>query len=199
MIELKQHLENLEINEEEKEYVSMKEVISRWRKKARMVHPDKVSEENKEEANRNMTNLNKSLEDVLKYVQERENKKSEEDISEDNMDVSEETNEEHIFAKEFFNRFNFPKENSNSFTIHISNSDAESWRDCFVKLYGEPTITNHKVSNKVMDRWWKFVYEEISITLHLYMNNGTANKILVQGGNKFVLVNYVFSQLPENV
>jgi len=189
---------NLDIAEEEKNNISTKEVISKWRKRARVVHPDKVSEEEKQEANTRMIELNKSLENVLKYVQERDNnRKKNEENEECSEETEEEQSDEQVFTKEYFKKFNFPQENTNSFTIHISNVDAEPWRNAFYNSYGEPTLTTHKVSNKVMDRWWKFDYEGITITLHLYINEGTANKILVQGGNKFVLINYVFSQLPK--
>ena len=197
MAELKQHFEDLEITEEEQQYVSMKEVISKWRKKARLVHPDKVGEEHKEEANIKMSALNKSLEEVLKFVHERENKETEEEVLNENLDKHEEFKDEYSFAKEHFKRFNFPTENSNSFTININNSDAEFWRESFEELYGEPTITTHKVSEKVMDRWWKFIFEGQKVTVHLYMNEGTDSKILVQGSGKITLINYVFSELPK--
>ena len=189
---------NLGITEEEKTNISSKEVISKWRKRARVVHPDKVSDDEKHDANIKMIERNKSLENVLKYVHERDSKRSSMEENEGcKENTEEEQSDEQVFTKEYFKKFNFPQENTNSFTIHISNIDAEPWKNAFYNSYGEPTITKHKETNKVMDRWWKFSYEGINITLHFYINEGTANKILVQGGNKFVLINYVFSQLPK--
>ena len=171
--------------------------ISKWRKKERFIHPDQVNEDEKHEANDKMIQLNKSLENVLKNVYERESRNSTRGDKEETENAGEEQSDEQIFTREYFEKFNFPQENTNSFTIHINNDDAEPWKNAFYQSYGEPTITRHKETNTIMDRWWKFLYEGINITLHLYINEGTANKILVQGGSKFVLINYVFSQLPK--
>ena len=130
---LKQDLLNLNIQEEEFEEISMKEAISKWRRKARVVHPDKVSDDQKEEANTAMTELNKSLENILANIHKRDEKhynEEEEEIAEKG-----ETNEEQVLARDYFENFNFPQENTNSFTIHINNKEAEPWRDSFTKLY----------------------------------------------------------------
>ena len=58
--EMEENLKLLGIKEEEIKEIQKKEVISRWRKKARTIHPDKVTTDKKEQATREMVKLNKS-------------------------------------------------------------------------------------------------------------------------------------------
>ena len=52
-------------------------------------------------------------------------------------------NDEAIFAKENFHRFNFPMENKGSFTVNVKDNLAEVWQECLHAVYGEPRIVRN--------------------------------------------------------
>ena len=146
--------------------VTIKEVIHAYRRKALKIHPDKVEEKYKENANKEMQALNRSYERILRYLTEKA--KEERDISETGF--NEEESEEKTFTEECFKNFNFPTENDGSFTVNIQHAQADAWQDILEKIYGEPTV--HKSSKGVIgDTFWQFKYSveetETIITLHI--------------------------------
>ena len=69
--------------------LTVKDVISAYRKKALKVHPDKVQEADKEKANEEFKILNNSYERLLKYFVQKVKEDRENELSE-GVEVSEE-------------------------------------------------------------------------------------------------------------
>ena len=172
----------------------LRDVISKYRKKAREVHPDmfaNASEEEKRIKTEQCQALNSAYERVLKCIME-----SQHDIS-GNVDDDEEK-----FMKENFGQFNFPKENNGSFTVIIQHRDADIWEKCLIEQYGEPQVSRNN-KGTVCDTLWKFSYEDdgknADLTLHIYKKPKTkkGSKILVQSGFQPLTCLYVFTELPK--
>ena len=50
------------------------------------------------------------------------------------------------FAKENFDFFNFPKKNTDSFTVAVENHLADMWQECFERLFGKPIVNKNKAT-----------------------------------------------------
>ena len=99
--------------------MTMRDVISAYRKEALKVHPDKVSKdkESEEIAKSAMQTLNKAYENMLRYMNQQTESKDK--LNESNeADIIRDDDE--TFMKDNFDNFNFPCENDGSFTV-ISN------------------------------------------------------------------------------
>ena len=171
----------------------LKDAINSYRKKVRLAHPDKfpnASEEDKKLKTAEIQELNNAYERVLQY------------ILENSKNIKDAVNDEEIFMKENFGKFNFPKENNGSFTIIIQHCDADIWQQCLGNEYGEPTIRKNN-EGTICDVLWKFAYEDSgqksTLTLHIYNKPVTKkeSKILVQGRVQSLTCLYVFSVLPK--
>ena len=189
---IKEDCEVVGISFEDIDSLTVRDVISAYRKKALKVHPDKVQETDKENANEEFKILNNSYERLLKFFVEKVKKDRE----------NEEVSEEEKFMEENFKSFNFPSENDGSFTVEIQHAQADAWQESLIKTYGEPTV--HKNSKgTVGDVYWQFkfsVEEKVTnITLHIYNKplNKKPSKLLIQSGCKSLVCIYVFSELPR--
>ena len=106
--------------------------------------------------------------------------------------------DEEEFVKDFFKKFNFPKENVQSFTILIQNEMADFWEDVLSENYNDPTI--NQASKGIQ---WKTLYNandtatKISITLWKTPKNDNQSKILIQGGKQSMNTIFVFDELPK--
>ena len=174
----------------------IKDVISIYRNKTRKVHPDKFNQATEEEKRRKteeFQKLNNGYETILKYIVENGNTNTSSEQNED---------DEEAFMKNNFNNFNFPKENTGSFTVIIQHSDADTWHKCLVDIYGNPVITRND-RGTVLDTFWKFPFEDegrkIELTLHIYNKPKTKkeSKLLIQGGFQPLTCLYVFTELPK--
>ena len=108
-------------------------------------------------------------------------------------------NDEAVFAKENFDKFNFPFKNQGSFTDRV-----EVWQDCLENAYGEPTIVTNPNGTEC-DRMWKMMYgqngQTSKITIHFYNHNKPKDrkqsKLLIQGAVQFLICEYDFCSLPQ--
>ena len=144
----------LGIEPEDIETYQIRDVILKYRKKAREVHPDmfaNASEDEKRVKTEQFQELNNAYERTLKHILEIQAGKP--DGENDDDDDGER------FTKDNFGQFNFPKENSGSFTVIIQHRDADIWQKCLVEEYGLPQISKND-KGTVCDTLWKFTYEE---------------------------------------
>ena len=181
------HLKVLGIEELNPEKLTFKIAKNVYRKNALNVHPDKIGSESTE-AFQQLVNAYK---EVLKYIFE--NPKYE---------VTENNDEEEIFAHENFENFNFPQENDGSYTVLIQNSQADAWQEALENIYGEPEVKRTPKGTEC-DRYWKIKFSvenfQIEITVHLYNKpkSKKKSKILVQGGLQSAIGIFVFEELPK--
>ena len=153
----------LELDPDQFAEYQLRDVISKYRKKARQVHPDKfvdATEEQKKIKTAEFQALNNAYERILKYILETQKNQPDE-----------ETDDEERFMKANFGKFNFPKENNGSFTVVIQHCDADIWQKCLVEKYGEPQVIINN-QGTVCDTLWRFSYEDdrrtTDLTLHIY-------------------------------
>ena len=113
---MKQELVNdcktLELDIELISTYQIRDIISKYRSKARQCHPDKfanATEDEKKTKTADFQKLNNAYERILKYILEN---------NPDNPDG--ETDDDEKFLKANFDQFNFPKENTGSFTVYHS-------------------------------------------------------------------------------
>ena len=62
-------------------------------------------------------------------------------------------NDEDVFVRENFNKFNFPYENHGSFTVNVEDYLAGLWQECLEQVYGEPCIRINARGTEC-DRLW---------------------------------------------
>ena len=149
-----------------------------YHKKAKLTHPDKVGPK----CTTQFQELGNAYQRILKYIIENLQSKM--------KDTTPVVNDEDIFVRDNFGKFNFPFENQGSFTVNVEDSLAEVWQDCLENGYGSPRIIKNSDGTEV-DRIWKIRYglgeESIEITLHFYNHNKTkdkkTSKILIQGSS----------------
>ena len=138
MDQFKDDLKILEIDEAKSEIVTIREVIKAYRKKAFRVHSDTSGYESTSD----FQVLSNAYERAIKYLVEKHKAKKGDDTG-----VAESSdNDEERFTRENFDRFNFPKRNSDCFTVMIENNMADTWQECFEQLYGKPNVNKIKSS-----------------------------------------------------
>ena len=193
--DVKDALSVLGIESDKLEQITAKDARIAYHRRALEVHPDKADPdkpEQKAEFNAAFQALGNAYERILKYIVEK--------LQSQKTDIIESTNDETIFTKEKFGKFNFPFENNGSFTVHVEDKLAEAWQESFENVYGSPRV--HLNENGVeCDRMWKIIYQNIELTLHFYNHNKPKakkqSKILVQGGVQSIICEYVFFELPK--
>ena len=130
---LKEDLVILGLEERLLEDARIGEVIKAYRRKARIVHPDKAGKE----STAAFQKLNNAYERLLAYLVNKCNS------NEDESD--EEEDEDEIFAKANFHNFNFPNEKEKSFVVQVENDLADAWSECFERKYGIPVINKQQM------------------------------------------------------
>ena len=118
---------------------------------------------------------------------------------------SDDLSDDERFTKENFSKFNFPTQNSQSFTVIIQKELANHWEEAWSETQGKPKVFTNEVGT-VIDTFWQFKYEvngvnTIDMTVHIYKNNLNPNskkvsKLLVQGSNMFILYTDMQIWLP---
>ena len=186
--ELSELLSVLEIKDDIKN-VTIRNINVAFRRLARQVHPDKASEEQKEEKTEAFKKLRAAYEKLKKFLLE----KPAEDLI-----VIEDENDEDVFFKDNFEKFNFPYENQGSFTVTIEDYLADTWQEFIANILGEPKVVINPWGTEC-DRSWKVHYADIDITIHLYNKpkNKKGSKLMLQGRRQSVLCSYVFEELPK--
>ena len=175
------------------EELSIRDVITAYRKLVKNVHPDTSGYASKEDFQK----LGEAYESILKIAVNRA-KASENSVikrKEEEKDEEEETEEK--FVKENFHNFNFPTEKEGSFVIKVENDLADMWDECFINIYGEPKVNRTKTGTET-SRLWRIVYQGCELTIHFYKKPKTTkiSKFLVQGGNHMKKYCFVFTELP---
>ena len=129
--------------------VTVRDVNVAFRKRAKVVHPDRAGAETTA-AFQKLKAAHEKLKDYL-------NKQG--------MDKYEiiENDDEELFFKHNFEHFNFPFENNGCFTVAIEDSMADTWQE----FIGEPRVVKNDWGTEC-DRSWKVKYAGIEITLHIY-------------------------------
>ena len=150
-------------------------------KKAKIIHPDKAGPEFTAE----FQDFKNAYERALRYLVD---KKKAEDAKATDADLDMREDDEK-FTQDNFDLFNFPKKNTDSFTIQVENQLADLWQECFEKLFGAPIVNKNKSSGTESGRVWKINYkhdEDITeLTIHYYNKpvKSKKSKFLVQGGS----------------
>ena len=122
--ELKKDLSTLRIDYDKLEILTVQEVRAAYHKVALDIHPDKADPKNKEQVAKftaDFQELGNCYQRVLKHIIENSHPQGEDPI--------EAMDDEALFAKEHFDKFNFPFENSGSFTVSVEDNLAEAWQD----------------------------------------------------------------------
>ena len=197
MNQFQEDLKTLEVDDNiNEDNVTTRDVHKAFRKKAKVLHPDKAGAESTAQ----FQDFKNPYERALQYLVSR--KKSEDSQADDESKTSDLSTEEK-FTHDNFELFNFPKKNSDSFTINVENQLANLWQDCFDKLYGKPNVNKSKTSGTESGRLWKinFKYEEQSceLTIHFYNKpvKSKQSKFLVQGGSMAEKYIFVFDEMPK--
>ena len=168
--------------------VTTRDINVAFRKQAPKVHPDKASEEEKEEKTEAFKKLRAAYDQLKKYLLE---KPADELVIVENSD-------EDVFFADNFDQFNFPFENKGSFTVSIEDYLADTWQEFITKLLGEPKVVINPWGTEC-DRIWKINYTGIDITMHMYNKpkNKNGSKLMLQGSHQSILCSYVFEELPN--
>jgi hypothetical protein len=195
MDQFKDDLKILEIDEAKSEIITIREVIKAYRKKAFRVHPDT----SRYESTSDSQVLSNAYERTLKYLVEKHKAKK----GEDGGVAESSENYEERFTRENFDRFNFPKRNSDSFTVMIENNMADTWQEYFEQLYGKPIVNKNKSCGTEAGRVWKVDVEQeenkAELTIHFYNKpvKSMKSKFLIQGGNHAFKCLFVFNEMPK--
>ena len=178
--EVKQLLSLLKIDKD-LDNITVKDINVAYRKLAKTIHPDKAGDE-KTEAFQDLLQASVKLRDYFK----------------DKVQSADETDEEELFFKDNFERFNYPFENKGSFTVGIEDHLADTWQSCIEELLGPPKVTKNSWGTEC-DRYWKVPYSDSEITLHIYNNpkNKKGSKLMLQGRPQTITCSYVFEELPK--
>ena len=152
--------------------VTIRDLNVAFRKLALVLHPDKADEDEKEEKTAAFKTLRAAYEKLKTYLEE------EPDYPDCNETA--EVNDEEVFFKDNFDKFNFPYQNMGSFTVTIEDHLADTWQECIATLLGEPKVVINPWGTEC-DRLWKVNHEGIVITLHIY------NKPKNKKGSKLIL------------
>ena len=133
--ELMKDLSTLRLDAHNLNSLTVKHARVAYHKAALLVHPDKADPENLEqvaEFTAAFKELGNSYQRVLKHIIDK--LQSQSDVSVKPM------NDEAVFAKEHFDKFNFPFENQGSFTVRVEDNLAEVWQDVLQMF-----MVNHKL------------------------------------------------------
>ena len=190
-------LKILKIEDRNIEELSIRDIISSYRKLVRKLHPDTSGYDSKQD----FQDLGNAYERMLKIVVEKVQKNEEEDKNKESEGSEKKNcNEdcEEKFVKENFHNFNFPTEKEGSFVVKVENELAESWDECFQNIYGEAKVNKNAKTGVEVSRLWKIPYDGCELTIHLYKKPKTTkiSKFLVQGGNQAAKYLFVFTELP---
>ena len=198
MDQFKDDLEVLEIDRARSDDVTIREVKKAYRKKAFRVHPDTSGYE----STADFQVLSNAFERALNYLVAKHNTDKPHD--DDGANDPENTDDdEDKFVRDNFDRFNFPRKNSDSFTVIVENDLADAWQDCFALLFGKPIVNKNQNSGTEAGRVWKVdcVHEENKavLTIHFYNKpvKSKKSKFLVQGGNHAFKCLFVFDEMPK--
>ena len=163
--------------------VTTGEVNAAFRRLALALHPDKAGDEKTAAFQK----LRSAYERVKEYLEKKP------DGPKDVVDSDEE-----VFFKDNFDMFNFPYENQGSFTVKIEDYLANTWQASLSSLLGEATVNINSYGTEC-DRFWKVIFEEIEVTVHIYNNpkNKKGSKLMIQGSRQSILCAYVFNELPK--
>ena len=197
--ELKKDMATLRIDIETLVSLTIKQAKNQYHKIALVTHLDKADPDNPkqvEEFTAAFKELGNSYERVFKYIVEKLQSKSEDVIEPQHM------NDEDVFVRENFNKFNFPYENHGSFTVNVEDYLAGLWQECLEQVYGEPCIRINAKGTEC-DRLWKTRFgQEVhcaEITVHFYNHNKPKDKkqskLLIQGGIQSSICEFVFSDI----
>ena len=105
--------------------------------------------------------------------------------------------------KFFFDFFNFPKKNTDNFTVAVENHLADMWQECFERLFGKLIVNKNKATGTESGRVWKIQYSQgdnkSELTIHFYNKplKTKKSKFLVQGGNHATKYLFVFNEMPK--
>ena len=172
--ELIRDLTTLGMNTKNPEALTVQQVRIAYHKTALAVHPDKADHENPEQVKEftaAFQELGNCYQRVLKHIIEK--------LKSQNVNISQPMNDEAVFAKENFDKFNFPNENCGSFTVNVEDELAEAWQDCLQDVYGEPRIVTNPNGTEC-DRMWKVMFgqngQNIELTIHFYNHNKPKDK-----------------------
>ena len=139
-----------------------KEVISRYRKLAKLNHPDKhvgASEAEKEALNAAFQEMHSIYDRIIDYI----DNVRDDDLSEDN------------FSIDFFRKNNFPKQKKSSTIVVLENEFASEWEDIMSESFGEGKPLANGVSGKI------FKKDGFTITLYLMPKSDGKTKVHIQG------------------
>ena len=200
MEEIKKDLHTFGIDVSKLESLTVQEVRAAYHKLAKEIHPDRVDPADAErvaECTAAFQEVGNSYQRILKFIIDKLQKQN--DDSDDSS-----TNDEEVFAKENFGKFNFPYQNRGSFTVKVEDNLAEAWQDCLENTYGKPRIVKNDNGTET-NRIWKIMFGlnegKIEITLHFYNHNKPKDKkqskMLIQGGVQSAICDFVFGDLPE--
>ena len=192
MYQFVEDLKILDIDVNLKDSVTIRDVITAFRKKAKVTHPDKVGDQYTAE----FQDIRLAYERALKYLVKKNN-------ADEGKTVDDVRGDEEKFAEDNFDHFNFPKRNTDSFTIVVENELADVWQESFKNLFGEPIINKNRTTGTESGRVWKIDFrhgeQSCELTVHFYNKPVTTkkSKFLVQGGSHTAKYLFVFNEMPK--
>ena len=187
--ELSELLSVLEIKDDISN-VTIRDINIAFRRIALVVHPDKADDEDKEKKTEAFKRLRSAYEKLKTFLEMMPDPPK--------SDNPETVDDEDVFFKDNFGKFNFPHQNKGSFTVVIEDDLANTWQESISTLLGGPMVIINS-SGTECDRFWKLYHAGIEITMHIYNNpkNKKGSKLMLQGSSQSVLCQYVFEELPK--
>ena len=125
----------LAMSESNASNVTIRGIIISFRKKALKIPPDKSNGETTAE----FQALGNAYQRALEYLVNKQKKGAQEENDDTKDDVE-------TFTRDNFDLFNFPKKNTDSFTVIVENDLADIWQECFENLFGKPIVNKNKTS-----------------------------------------------------
>ena len=168
---IKEELKILDIECKEDEVLSIRSVNLKFKKLAKVRHPDKPGGTKED-----FQMLLNAYRRVIKHLEE---------VHLEGNDI--EVNDDH-YEKEFFMRCNFPKENKTGFTVILQNDLSAEWREIFVKAYGD--------SQNLPSGGMMFKKNQITFTLYIKPKSDKKTKVHVQSGSQEANFDFVFNEMP---
>ena len=162
---------------------TMKELNSRYRKLALIMHPDKHG--NSSAAKKDFQELLNHYKVLGDYIINNDNNDSADEEEKDNMDI--------------FKQFNFDQKNIFSPTINIENNLANAWKVVLTQKFGDRV--EKKDTNGLLFQHSNFVYnsESVTITVTLWIMPKTDNqsKLLIQSKKQVANDVFTLKNLPD--